>query len=88
MTTVGYGDVTPATGLGRLIPTLMMLMHRRTLAVPTGIVTVEMSNARGKKLEITTRTCANCMTEGHLPDANYCMHCGEQLMPVEAVTSH
>ena len=79
MTTVGYGDVTPSTGLGRLIATLMMLMGWGTLAVPTGIVTVEMSNARGKKLEITTRTCANCMTEGHLPDANYCMHCGEAL---------
>ena len=79
MTTVGYGDVTPSTGLGRLNATLMMLMGWGTLAVPTGIVTVEMSNARGKKLEITTRTCANCMTEGHLPDANYCMHCGEAL---------
>lgn len=84
VTTVGYGDVTPATGLGRLIATLMMLMGWGTLAVPTGIVTVEMSNARGKKLEITTRTCANCMTEGHLPDANYCMHCGEKLTPAKA----
>ena len=43
-----------STGLGRLIATLMMLMGWGTLAVPTGIVTVEMSNARGKKLEITT----------------------------------
>ena len=88
MTTVGYGDVTPSTGLGRFIATLMMLMGWGTLAVPTGIVTVEMSNARGKKLEITTRTCTHCLTEGHLPDANYCMHCGEQLMPTEAAATN
>lgn len=84
MTTVGYGDVTPATGIGRLIATIMMLMGWGTLAVPTGIVTVEMSNARDKRLNITTRTCTNCMTEGHLPDAHYCMHCGEKLTSAES----
>ena len=77
MTTVGYGDVTPKTDLGRLIASLMMLLGWGTLAVPTGIVTAEMSHLR--KLPITTRTCQECLTEGHLPDANYCRHCGAAL---------
>jgi len=81
MTTVGYGDISPATGLGRLIATVMMLVGWGTLAVPTGIVTVEMSQVRSRRAPATTRTCQACLTEGHLPDARFCMQCGDRLPP-------
>ncbi len=77
MTTVGFGDITPKTDLGRLIASVMMLLGWGTLAVPTGIVTAEMSHIR--RMPSTTRTCQACLTEGHLPDANFCRHCGISL---------
>jgi voltage-gated potassium channel len=43
LTTVGYGDITPKTDLGRAIASLMMLLGWGVLAVPTGIVTAEMT---------------------------------------------
>jgi voltage-gated potassium channel len=77
MTTVGFGDITPKTDLGRLIASAMMLLGWGTLAVPTGIVTAEMTYAR--RAPVTTRTCHECLTEGHMPDANFCRHCGAHL---------
>ncbi|MCB2018498.1 MAG: ion transporter [Hydrogenophaga sp.] len=79
MTTVGYGDISPATATGRFIATVMMLLGWGTLAVPTGIVTVQMSQVDQLRPKPTTRTCQECLTEGHLPDAIYCMHCGARL---------
>jgi len=78
MTTVGYGDVTPKTDLGRLISSFMMLVGWGTLAVPTGIVTAEMT-ARRMLRAPTTRTCHECLTEGHLAEAQFCLHCGAPL---------
>ncbi len=80
MTTVGFGDITPKTDLGRFISSVMMLLGWGTLAVPTGIVTAEMTALR-TAIAPTTRTCHECLTEGHLPEANYCLHCGAQLPP-------
>lgn len=80
MTTVGFGDITPKTDLGHLIASLVMLLGWGTLAVPTGIVTAEMSTWRNRAPEpTTTRTCHECLTEGHLAESNYCMHCGALL---------
>jgi len=79
MTTVGFGDITPKTDLGRLISSAMMMLGWGVLAVPTGIVTTEMAMQRGRGAEPTTRTCQNCLTEGHSPTAHYCMHCGHSL---------
>jgi voltage-gated potassium channel len=78
MTTVGFGDITPKTDLGRFIASLMMLLGWGTLAVPTGIVTTEMAMLRAKE-PTTTRTCHECLTEGHPREANYCLHCGAEL---------
>ncbi|MBK6591894.1 MAG: ion transporter [Burkholderiales bacterium] len=78
MTTVGFGDITPKTDLGRLIASVMMLLGWGTLAVPTGIVTAEMTSQRHTGTP-TTRTCHECLTEGHLAQANYCLHCGAKL---------
>jgi voltage-gated potassium channel len=83
VTTVGFGDITPKTDLGRLISSFMMLLGWGILAVPTGIVTAEMAAHRrleqADSPEPTTRTCHECLTEGHTPDANYCFHCGARL---------
>lgn len=81
LTTVGFGDITPKTDLGRLIASFMMLMGWGTLAVPTGIVTAEMAaQRRGQRPpRPTTRTCHECLTEGHARDADYCYRCGARL---------
>lgn len=80
MTTVGFGDITPKTDLGRFIASVMMLLGWGTLAVPTGIVTAEMTSQRLSAAPVaTTRTCHECLTEGHLPEALYCLHCGARL---------
>lgn len=80
LTTVGFGDITPKTDLGRLIASLMMLLGWGTLAVPTGIVSAEfVQQARGR--EQTTRTCHECLSEGHLPSARFCRDCGARLPP-------
>ena len=79
MTTVGFGDITPKTDLGRLISSVMMMLGWGVLAVPTGIVTTEMALQRGRLPTPTTRTCQNCLTEGHSATAHYCMHCGHAL---------
>lgn len=78
MTTVGFGDITPKTDLGRMIASVMMLIGWGTLAVPTGIVTAEFS-AKRRPHEITTRTCHECLSEGHLPSARFCRDCGAKL---------
>ena len=80
MTTVGFGDITPKTDLGRLIASAMMLLGWGTLAVPTGIVTAEMTSHRlGQKGQPTTRTCHQCLSEGHLANAQFCFQCGTAL---------
>ena len=78
MTTVGFGDITPKTDLGRLIASCMMLMGWGILAVPTGIVTAEMAMRRAWQ-PVTTRTCPDCLTEGHDATARFCKHCGKPL---------
>jgi voltage-gated potassium channel len=77
MTTVGFGDITPRTDLGRLIASLMMLMGWGVLAVPTGIVTAELTSRRLDA--VLGRRCAACGATEHLPDARYCQACGERL---------
>jgi len=79
MTTVGFGDITPKTDLGRLIASMMMLMGWGILAVPTGIVTAEMAAMRRAAPEPTTRTCHECLTEGQTLEASFCFHCGARL---------
>jgi voltage-gated potassium channel len=78
MTTVGFGDITPKTDLGRVLASLMMLLGWGTLAVPTGIVSAEFT-AQKTTREPTTRTCHACLSEGHSPGARYCRDCGAPL---------
>lgn len=82
MTTVGFGDITPKTDLGRAIASLMMLLGWGVLAVPTGIVTAEMSAQRlAGAPKATTRSCHVCLSEGHQADSKFCRHCGAALPP-------
>lgn len=76
MTTVGYGDITPATVPGQVLAAFIMIMGYSIIAVPTGIVSAEMVEARR-----TTRRCSSCGGLGHDADAHYCKHCGESLLP-------
>lgn len=78
ITTVGYGDISPVTSLGKLVASVIMLMGYGIIAVPTGIVTNEMVNAtRNKRLH--TAVCRVCGRESHDEDAVYCKYCGGKL---------
>ena len=76
ITTVGYGDVSPVTPLGKFLSVLLMLSGYSIIAVPTGIVTAEMRNKR-KNLE---KICGRCGNEDVDDDARYCKICGEKLV--------
>ncbi len=80
LTTVGFGDITPKTDLGRLIASIMMLMGWGTLAVPTGIVSAEFT-VRRTHSEITTRTCHEWLSNRHPALAKFCADCGAKLPP-------
>ena len=78
ITTVGYGDISPITPLGKFIASFIMLMGYGIIAVPTGIITTEMALiARSRKHG--TETCRGCGREGHDANASYCKFCGEKL---------
>jgi voltage-gated potassium channel len=77
LTTVGYGDMSPQTGLGQLLSALIMIIGYGIIAVPTGIVTVELAQAF--KRQISTQACPECSAEGHDIDAKFCKYCGSGL---------
>lgn len=79
LTTVGYGDITPVTSLGQMIASIVMIMGYSIIAVPTGIVSSELT--RAQRRETTTQACPYCMTEGHVPEASFCHQCGQPLNP-------
>ena len=82
MTTVGYGDITPKTGLGRFIASLMMLIGWGTLAVPTGIVSAEFTALRfDASAPGRGRVCSKCGSGEHRSTARFCQDCGAALPP-------
>lgn len=83
MTTVGYGDISPQTGVGQALAAMIMILGYGIIAVPTGIVTSEMTRAQKK---VTTQACPECMAEGHDPDALFCKLCAARLNPSQGVT--
>lgn len=78
ITTVGYGDIAPATPLGKVIASFIMLLGYGIIAVPTGIVTTEMALAT-RKNEQSNHACPSCGREGHDRDAKHCKFCGAAL---------
>jgi len=77
MTTVGYGDVAPHTVLGKFLASMVMIIGYGIIAVPTGIVTVELAGAVGRSAG--TRSCPACGRDGHDTDARFCKYCGADL---------
>ena len=78
ITTVGYGDITPVTNLGKFVASFIMMLGYGIIAVPTGIVTTEMAlRMRGKKMN--HQNCPGCGREGHDENARFCKYCGEKL---------
>jgi voltage-gated potassium channel len=76
MTTVGYGDVAPQTPLGQMLASMLMIVGYGVLAVPTGIVTLELQRAaRGSR----ARECPGCGSRAQDEDASYCKYCGTKL---------
>ncbi len=78
MTTVGFGDITPKTPLGQFFASCLMILGYGIIAVPTGIVTSELSRVSVIK-PITTQACPSCSREGHDLDAKFCKFCGSTL---------
>ena len=78
MTTVGFGDIAPRTPAGQFIATILMLMGYGIIAVPTGIVTAEISRADRNK-PVSTEACPGCSRQGHDIDARHCKWCGAKL---------
>jgi voltage-gated potassium channel len=90
LTTVGYGDIAPATALGQLISSIIMIIGYGVIAIPTGIVSVEYSKnykentqtikkPTVKQIRTNTQTCSNCLETDHDNDANFCKTCGNNL---------
>ena len=77
LTTVGYGDLSPHTPVGKAFASLVMLLGYGIIAVPTGIVTMEISNSA--KRVVSTNSCPECSAEGHDSDATHCKYCGAKL---------
>ena len=76
MTTVGYGDITPVTPVGRFLSAVIMLIGYTIIAVPTGIVSATM--VRQYKAQEKEK-CPKCHRDGHDPEALYCKYCGARL---------
>lgn len=79
MTTVGFGDITPQTVPGQMLASVLMIMGYGVLAVPTGIVSVEIAKAGVREEQVTTRACESCHKHGHDFQASFCKFCGAPL---------
>jgi len=77
LTTVGYGDISPATALGQFIASFVMIIGYAIIAVPTGIVTAEL--AKPSKTLPSGQVCEQCLSEGHDLDDKFCRFCGAKL---------
>jgi voltage-gated potassium channel len=77
LTTVGYGDIAPQSVVGKLLASVVMILGYGIIAVPTGIVTVELAQAQ--RAPISTEACPQCGSGGHDSDAEFCKYCGAHL---------
>ncbi|MDD3642707.1 MAG: ion transporter [Candidatus Krumholzibacteria bacterium] len=77
LTTVGYGDISPQTALGQGLASLIMILGFSIIAIPTGIMSMEI--ARAATRPVSTQACPECGAEGHDTDARFCKRCGARL---------
>jgi voltage-gated potassium channel len=78
LTTVGFGDIAPQTPLGQLIASAIMILGYSIIAIPTGIVSSEMTK-RDAKIDTNTQSCPTCLKDKHAENALFCYHCGSTL---------
>ena len=76
VTTVGYGDISPHTVVGRILASMLMIVGYGIIAVPTGIVTFEFARASAAG---PVRVCSACGLQPHDRDAVFCKRCGSRL---------
>lgn len=92
ITTVGYGDISPHTGLGRFIASLAMITGYSIIAVPTGIFSSELINEyqarQREENQNPLQQCGNCGRKGHDRDASFCKQCGGELMTGAMTQAH
>ena len=77
LTTVGYGDIAPHTPFGQFIASIIMILGYSIIAIPTGIVSSEMTKV--DDVQTNTQSCPNCLVENHQDDAEFCYNCGHKL---------
>ena len=77
LTTVGYGDIAPQSPVGQFLASLIMILGYGIIAVPTGIVSAEIS--RKTIIDTNTQVCPYCMANEHKENAIYCNQCGKSL---------
>ncbi|HIA47843.1 MAG TPA: ion transporter [Candidatus Hydrogenedentes bacterium] len=80
MTTVGYGDIAPHTNAGQVLATILMIMGYGIIAVPTGIVTSELTRPRRRE-DVVLQSCPQCSTESYERNAKFCSQCGAEINP-------
>ena len=78
LTTVGYGDIAPSTAVGQFLATIVMMLGYGIIAVPTGIMSVEITKA--EKIQAERKQCKNCGSRNNLHDAKYCSNCAKELI--------
>ena len=71
MTTVGYGYIAPLTAIGKFVSAVLMLIGYGIIAVPTGIISSEMTKSKKED------GCPACPEQAK--DANFCSQCGREL---------
>lgn len=77
LTTVGYGDIAPLTPIGQFLASIIMILGYGIIAIPTGIVSSEMTKA--ENIHTNTQSCPDCLKENHVDKAEFCYHCGSKL---------
>ena len=77
LTTVGYGDITPHTPLGRILASILILIGYSIIAIPTGLITTHMTSALNRRRQ--QRVCPQCQQGDHDDNARFCHACGHVL---------
>lgn len=76
VTTVGFGDITPYTDLGKFLASVMMILGYAIIAIPTGLISVEMS--RYKRSGEEDNRCEKCGHDNPFGSL-YCNQCGAEM---------
>jgi len=79
LTTVGYGDIAPHTSIGQFLASMVMILGYGIIAIPTGIISSEMTKGKARSVDMNTNSCPSCSADNHRDDARHCYKCGEKL---------